>query len=100
MTMPSIEEQEYEELIGDQLVTVGRSHRELERLGNIDVTIDGQKVGMSRITWSYDARDKRSASRLTTIFDAANKLYVEQLGRKNPIPLLCHREHMTPVAVC
>src|SRR5213082_3260327 len=44
----------------------------------------------------------RTTPRYTTIFDAARKLYVEQLGdeKKIPIPVLCHQPHMTPVAVC
>jgi len=44
----------------------------------------------------------RTTPRYTTIFDAARKLYVEQMGdeKKIPIPVLCHQPHMTPVAVC
>ena len=44
----------------------------------------------------------RTTPRYTTIFDAARKLYVEQIGdeKKIPIPVLCHQPHMTPVAVC
>src|SRR6266403_3418182 len=44
----------------------------------------------------------RTTPRYTTIYDAARKLYVEQLGdeKKIPIPVLCHQPHMTPVAVC
>jgi Fe-S-cluster-containing hydrogenase component 2 len=44
----------------------------------------------------------RTTPRYTTIFDAARKLYVEQLGdeSKIPIPVLCHQPHMNPVAVC
>src|SRR5437763_3906540 len=47
-------------------------------------------------------RDGRTTPRYTTIFDAARKLYVEQLGdeTKIPIPVLCHQPHMRPVAVC
>src|SRR6266853_1387239 len=44
----------------------------------------------------------RTTPRYTTIYDAARKLYVEQLAdeKKIPIPVLCHPPHMTPVAVC
>src|SRR5256886_11796701 len=44
----------------------------------------------------------RTTPRYTPIFDAARKLYVEQLRdeKKIPIPVLCHQPHMTPVAVC
>ncbi len=36
----------------------------------------------------------------STIYDAATKAYVKRQGDQNPIPILCHREHMKPVAVC
>ena len=36
----------------------------------------------------------------TTIYDAATQVFVKQAGDRNPIPILCHREFMTPVAVC
>src|SRR5260370_56758 len=44
----------------------------------------------------------RTTPRYTTIFDAARKLYVEQLGdeKKIPIPGLCHQPHMRPGAAC
>ena len=44
----------------------------------------------------------RTTPRYTTIYDAARKLYVEQIGDegKIPIPVLCHQPHMNPVAVC
>jgi Fe-S-cluster-containing hydrogenase component 2/CRP-like cAMP-binding protein len=38
--------------------------------------------------------------RATTIFDAAGQLFASRLGEANPIPVLCHQEHMTPVGVC
>ncbi len=44
----------------------------------------------------------RTKPKYTTIYDAALKLYVNELGdeSKIPIPTLCHQPHMTPVAVC
>ncbi len=44
----------------------------------------------------------RTTPRYTTIYDAAHKLYVEEIGdeKKIPIPVLCHQPHMNPVAVC
>ena len=36
----------------------------------------------------------------TTIHDAAQKIFVKQPGDNNPIPILCHQEHLDPVAVC
>ena len=98
--MASFEESEFEELIGDQIVTVRRSHEELLAQGDVELTIDGLKVRLPRITKSYDPVGKKATSRLTTIYDAANDVYIKQLNEKNPIPLLCHREHMTPVGVC
>ena len=98
--MSSFEESEFEELIGDQIVTVRRSHEELLAQGEIELAIDGHKVRISRITKGYDPVGKKATSRLTTIYDAANQLYVKELQQKNPIPILCHREHMTPVGVC
>jgi CRP-like cAMP-binding protein/Fe-S-cluster-containing dehydrogenase component len=98
--MSSFEAYEFEELIGDQVVTVRRSHAELLAQGEVELTIDGHAVRLPRVTMGYDAVGKKTSSRLTTIYDAANELYVKQLRQKNPIPILCHREHMTPVGVC
>jgi CRP-like cAMP-binding protein/formate hydrogenlyase subunit 6/NADH:ubiquinone oxidoreductase subunit I len=96
----SSEAEEFEALIGDQLVTVGRSHADLLRQGTIDLEIDGHKVTTSRVKTFADATGKVISTRLMTIYDAATQLYDEHLREKNPIPLLCHREHMTPAAVC
>lgn len=38
--------------------------------------------------------------RPTTIYDAVSQLYVKKLGDVNPVPVLCHREHLNPVGVC
>jgi CRP-like cAMP-binding protein/Fe-S-cluster-containing hydrogenase component 2 len=96
----SSEADEFEALIGDQLVTVGRSHADLLRQGTIDLEIDGHKVTTSRVKTFADATGKVISTRLMTIYDAATQLYDEHLKESNPIPLLCHREHMTPAAVC
>lgn len=37
--------------------------------------------------------------RPTTIYDAVSRRY-EENGDVNPIPVLCHREHLNPVGVC
>ena len=55
---------------------------------------------MPRVKMGYDAVGKVTSTRLATIYDAANQLFVDELKEPNPIPLLCHREHMTPAAVC
>ena len=38
--------------------------------------------------------------RPTTIYDAVSQFYVKKLGDVNPVPVLCHREHLNPVGVC
>lgn len=87
-------------LIGDQLMTVERSHADLLRQGPVELTIDGQKVSVSRVKQGYDPVYKRPYTRLTTIYDAATQLTGIEKPADNPIPILCHREHMNPVAVC
>ncbi len=51
----------------------------------VSITIDGKPVAVPAGT---------------TIYDAATAVYVQKHGDTNPIPILCHREHMTPAAVC
>lgn len=61
--------------------------------GLITLTIDGREV---RVPSSIDVQDpdsQQSRSVPTTIYDAAKMNGIE-------IPILCHREYMTPVAVC
>src|SRR6185436_13761597 len=48
---------------------------------------------------AYDPLFKKKVEVPTTIYDAAIALS-EQTGKPNPIPILCHREHINPVAVC
>ncbi|MEY2439662.1 MAG: hypothetical protein QOI34_1047 [Verrucomicrobiota bacterium] len=76
---------------------------------NVTLQIDGTPVTVPLAEPLTDADgnivvdlDGRTTPRYTTIYDAARKLYVEQLGdeKKIPIPVLCHQPHMTPVAVC
>ncbi len=38
--------------------------------------------------------------RPTTIYDAVSQWYVNKVGDVNPVPVLCHREHLSPVGVC
>src|SRR5439155_15820566 len=45
-------------------------------------------------------QDGLTIPRATTIYDAAHLLFVKKLNKPNPIPVLCHREHMRPAAVC
>ena len=56
------------------------------------LTIDGKKVQVKRVSVDADPKGK-AVPRLTTIYDAAKQAGID-------IPILCHREHMKPVAVC
>ena len=76
---------------------------------NVTLQIDGVPVTVPLAEPLKDANgnivvdlEGRTTPRYTTIYDAARKLYVEQIGdeEKIPIPILCHQPHMTPVAVC
>src|SRR5262245_32958086 len=61
--------------------------------GLVHLTIDGQEVAVPPTKKLYDAVAKKDVEVPTTIYDAAGKLGIK-------IPVLCHREHMKPVAVC
>ena len=76
---------------------------------DLDVTlkIDGKIVTVKKAVPATDAQgniltdeDGLAIPRATTIYDAAAKLFGKAPGDVNPIPILCHREHMNPVAVC
>src|SRR6266540_1357167 len=57
------------------------------------LTIDGKEIQIKRTSYAVDPTTGKPFARPTTIYDAALKLGIK-------IPILCHREHMTPVAVC
>ncbi|REJ92420.1 MAG: 4Fe-4S dicluster domain-containing protein [Planctomycetota bacterium] len=74
---------------------------------DVTLTIDGQEITVKAAVPSTDSqgnilrdRDGDTIPRLTTIYDAANELFVRQPGDVNPIPTLCHQEHMSPAGVC
>ena len=80
---------------------------------NVTITIDGRPVTVRKATPATDSQgnflkdDKgKIVPRPTTVYDAACKIFatgtVFQAADvlENPIPILCHREHMDPVAVC
>ena len=48
---------------------------------------------------AYDPLSKNNVQIPTTVYDAVAAL-AEKTGKPNPIPILCHREHINPVAVC
>jgi CRP-like cAMP-binding protein/Fe-S-cluster-containing hydrogenase component 2 len=61
--------------------------------GLIQLTIDGRSVAVPPTKRIYDAVAKKDVEIPTTVYDAAQKAGVN-------IPILCHREHINPVAVC
>ncbi|MCI0357934.1 MAG: cyclic nucleotide-binding domain-containing protein [Planctomycetaceae bacterium] len=84
---------------------------------SVTVTIDGEPITVKKAVPTRDAQGNviyvdasgRTMPRATTIYDAAMQL----LGRQNeqrkalgdpprlqPIPTLCHQEHLHPVGVC
>ena len=72
----------------------------------ITIRIDGREVTVAKAVPLTDAQGKilrdsegRPVPRATTILDAATKLYEGNPGG-NPIPVLCHQEHLHPVGVC
>ncbi len=94
--------------INGQLVRLDRP-TESDYEKEVNLQIDGMAVTVPLAEPLTDANgnivvdlEGRTTPRYTTIYDAARKLYVEQIGdeKKIPIPILCHQPHMTPVAVC
>src|SRR4051812_32314071 len=80
-------------VIEDHVVTMEKSAAELLNMPPVKVTIDGREIEVRRATLGKDPVTGQPVPRPTTIYDAAQKLGID-------IPILCHREHMTPVAVC
>ncbi len=65
----------------------------------VTLTIDGQEISVPAKKTAYDPLNKKMEVKIpTTIYDAAQEL-AKKTGN-NPIPILCHREHINPVAVC
>jgi CRP-like cAMP-binding protein/Fe-S-cluster-containing hydrogenase component 2 len=67
--------------------------------GLVTLTIDGQEIAVPATKQAYDPLYKKKVEIPTTIYDAAQAL-ADQTKGQNPIPILCHREHINPVAVC
>jgi CRP-like cAMP-binding protein/Fe-S-cluster-containing dehydrogenase component len=74
-----------------RLVTMPRALADVANQ-KVRLKIDGTAVEVPRVSISLDPVG-RPIPRLTTIYDAALKAGVK-------VPVLCHREYMTPVAVC
>jgi Fe-S-cluster-containing hydrogenase component 2/CRP-like cAMP-binding protein len=74
---------------------------------DVRLTIDGQSVVVKKALPLRNSQgvlvvNERGelVPRPTTIYDAVTQLYVQSLNDTNPIPILCHREHLQPVGVC
>lgn len=72
----------------------------------ITIKIDGRDVTVPKAVPLTDSQGKlvrdsegRPIPRATTIFDAATKAYADE-PHGNPIPILCHQEHLEPVGAC
>ena len=72
----------------------------------ITIKIDGREVTVPKAVPLTDSQGKiirdsegRPVPRATTIYDAATKAYADDPDG-NPIPVLCHQEHLEPVGVC
>ena len=92
--------------VGGQLIRLDKATAE-DYDTDITVTVDGQEVTVKKAVPTTDSQgnvisdqDGQTIPRKTTILDAAQQLFVKKPGDVNPIPTLCHQEHMRPVGVC
>ena len=92
--------------VDGQLIRVV-SATEKDYAKDVTLTIDGQTVTVKKAVPTTDSQgnvvidqDGKTIPRSTTIYDAAAKLFVKKPGDVNPIPVLCHQEHMNPAGVC
>ena len=74
---------------------------------DIKLSIDGREVIVKKAVPLRNSQGIIVANdfgepipRPTTIYDAVSQLYVNKVGDVNPVPVLCHREHLNPVGVC
>jgi Fe-S-cluster-containing hydrogenase component 2/CRP-like cAMP-binding protein len=74
---------------------------------DIKLSIDGQEMVVKKAVPLRNSQGTIVANELgeliprpTTIYDAVSQLYVTKVGDVNPVPVLCHREHLNPVGVC
>ncbi len=80
-------------VLDGRVVKLERSAVELLKAPPVKLTIDGKEVEIQGATLFKNPITGELKPKLTTILDAAQKAGVF-------IPVLCHREHMEPVAVC
>jgi len=74
---------------------------------DVRLSIDGREVVVKKAVPLRNSQGIIVANELgepiprpTTIYDAVTQVYVLKVGDVNPIPILCHREHLNPVGVC
>ncbi len=104
------------QLYGDEELFARDSEGQLMRVAKVsdadyekkfEVIIDGEPIEVRKAVPATDSQgvnlvdeEGNTLFRRTTIWDAAQKRYVRELGGINPIPTLCHQEHLKPAAVC
>jgi len=89
----NVAEELFPMVVDGRVVELDRIASDLLKAPPIKLTIDGKEVEIARATLSKNSVTGELKPKLTTILDAAQKAGVF-------IPILCHREHMEPVAVC
>lgn len=74
---------------------------------DVRITIDGSPLVVKKAVPLRNSQgiivvDQRGeiVPRPTTIYDAVTQMYVRSVEDINPVPVLCHREHLHPVGVC
>ena len=74
---------------------------------DITLSIDGRELIVKKAVPLRNSQGTIVANEMgeliprpTTIYDAVSQLYITKVGDVNPVPVLCHREHLNPVGVC
>ena len=80
-------------IVDGHYVNVDKTLSDLLKEPPVKVTIDGKSIEVARTTLVENPVTGQVEPKPTTIYDAALKVGVK-------IPILCHREHMNPVAAC
>src|SRR5271170_2986727 len=80
-------------VMDDCVVVVDKTVADLLHLPPVKLTIDGKPVEIARTKLVVNPVTSQREPKPTTIYDAARQVGID-------IPVLCHRDHMTPVAVC
>src|SRR5260221_7180688 len=90
---------------GDLIRVEPAQQRDYDR--KVSLVIDGHLVTVQLAMPLTDSqgtviRDKegKTTPRYTSLYDAAREAARIHPGYRNEIPILCHQEHMNPVAVC